>query len=242
MKSFAMIFTANLKEFVRDRSGLFWTFAFPVCFIFLFGALFSTGNMGFSFDYILPGILGLALMQLGLFGALQFLNLREKKILRGLSLTPLSRSTLLSSEIVLRLLAGFVQTGIILTIAFLIFGIKPQGSILQLLPIITIGALSFISLGYLLICFVNSLDGGTGLAQIVQLPMMFLSGIFVPIEMMPEFLQPLVRLIPLTYLADALREVMVGIPGSYSLPVNLGVLFAFLSITFLLGIKFWRWE
>lgn len=185
--------------------------------------------MGFSFDYMLPGILGLALMQLDLFGALQFLGLWEKKIIRGLSLTPLSQTTLLSSEIVLRLLSGFVQAGIILTMASLVFNLKPKGDILTLILFIIVGALTFISLGYLLICFVNSIDGGIGLAQIVQLPRMFLAGIFIPQDFMPEFFQPLIRIIPLTYVADSFREVMVGIPGSYSLQGNLLILLFFLA-------------
>lgn len=242
MKMFYMMFIASFKEFVRDRSGLFWTFAFPVCFIFLFGLIFSTGQMGFSFDYILPGILALALLQLGLFGSLQFLSLRENKILRGLRLTPLSRTTLLISELVLRVLAGFVQAGIILTIAYFIFQIRPVGNLLQLILLIGLGAITFICIGYMLICFVKSLEGGTGLAQVVQLPMMFLSGIFVPAELLPDFVRPVVRIIPLTYLADSLREVLVGIPGDFSIRINTLVLFFFLGVTFLITIKFWRWE
>ncbi len=206
MKSLHKMFMANTKEFIRDKSGLFWTFAFPLCFIFLFGLLFAEADDGFGIDYILPGILGMALMQLGLFGALQFLNLREKKIIRGLKTTPLSRSTILSSEILLRLVAGFLQALIIILLGVFIFGLNLEGNLLIIFFLILIGSLTFVSIGYMLICFVQSMEGGNGLAQIVQLPMMFLSGIFFPIDMMPDFLQPVARIIPLTYLADALRQ------------------------------------
>ncbi|MFW5988483.1 MAG: ABC transporter permease [bacterium] len=242
MKSFVKMFDANLKEFLRDRSGLFWTFAFPICFIFLFGLLFTGDGQGISFDYILPGILAMALMQLGLFGALQFLYLREKKIIRGLSVTPLSRSSLLSSEILLRLLAGFVQTGIIIFLGVIVFDITLVGNIIQILLMVLLGSLTFVSFGYMLICFVKSMEGGSGLAQIVQLPMMFLSGIFFPVEMMPGFMQPVVKLIPLTYLADSLRNVMIGVPGNYSLKVNILVLLLWLIFTFIITVKYWRWE
>ncbi len=241
MKMFIMMFKANVKEFVRDRSGLFWTFAFPVCFIMLFGII-SSEESGLEIDFFLPGILALALLQLGIFGALQFLSLREKKIIRGLSLTPLSRMTLLSSEIVLRVLAGFVQSGIILSIAYFIFNIEFTGNLFLLILFITLGANTFIGLGYMLICFVNSIEGGTGLAQIVQLPMMFLSGIFIPTEMLPEFIRPISRIIPLTYLADSFREVMVGTPGYHSLGFNAFILLVFLGITLVITLKFWRWE
>ncbi|MFW6311481.1 MAG: ABC transporter permease [Nanoarchaeota archaeon] len=242
MKSFVKMFDANLKEFLRDRSGLFWTFAFPICFIFLFGLLFTGDGQGISFDYILPGILAMALMQLGLFGALQFLYLREKKIIRGLSVTPLSRSSLLSSEILLRLLAGFVQTGIIIFLGVIVFDITLVGNIIQILLMVLLGSLTFVSFGYMLICFVKSMEGGSSLAQIVQLPMMFLSGIFFPVEMMPGFMQPVVKLIPLTYLADSLRNVMIGVPGNYSLKVNILVLLLWLIFTFIITVKYWRWE
>ena len=94
----------------------------------------------------------------------------------------------------------------------------------------------------MLICFVDSMEGGNGLAQVVQLPMIFLSGLFFPVEMMPNFMQPVVRVIPLTYLVDALRQVMVDIPADFSLSVNIGVLVIWLFISFLITVKFWRWE
>lgn len=242
MRAFAMMFTATAKEFVRDRTGLFWFFAFPVIFIFLFGLIFSSGEMGYSFDYILPGILSLALMQLGIFGAMQFLTLREKKIIRGLSLTPLSRSVLLSSEISVRLLAGFVQAGIIIVIGILVFDIHVLGKFYELILLVALGALTFISIGYMLICFVNSVEGGSGLAQVAQLPMMFLSGVFFPLELIPEFIRPIVRVIPLTYLADSLRQVMIGAKGAYPLHTNILFLLLFLVVTLFVTIRVWRWE
>ncbi len=242
MKTFMKMFIANSKEFVRDKSGLFWFFALPVCFILLFGLVFSDDSMGYGIDYILPGILGMALMQLGLFGALQFLSLREKKIIRGLSVTPLSPKVLLSSEILLRIIAGVVQAVIIVILGVLAFNIELTGNIFILFLIVILGALTFVSLGYMLICFVKSIEGGNGLAQVVQLPMIFLSGVFFPVDMMPDFMQPVVRVIPLTYLADALRQVMVDVPGEYSLTLNIVILSLFLIISFAVTLKFWRWE
>lgn len=242
MKSIYRMFVANLKEYVRDISGVFWTFAFPFVFIILFGLIFTGDGQDFGFDYILPGIMGMALMQSGLFGALQFLNLREKKIIRGLSLTPIPRSSLLSSEILLRLITGFLQAAIMILLGIFVFNVELTGRLYQVIPLVFLGSLTFVSIGYLLTCFVKSVEGGTGLAQIVQLPMMFLSGVFFPVDMLPGFLRPAVRIIPLTYLVDSLRHVMVGIPGDYSLFVNSLVLIFFLLITFVISIKLWRWE
>lgn len=242
MKSFVKMFKANSKEFLRDKSGLFWMLALPVCFIFLFGLIFTGEGQELSFDYILPGILSMALMQLGLFGALQFLSLRERKIIRGLSITPISQGSILSSEIIMRILIGFVQTGIIILLGVIVFDFTLEGNLIQIFSIVLLGSLTFVSLGYMLICFVKSMEGGNGLAQIVQLPMMFLSGIFFPVDMMPGFMQPVVKIIPLTYLADSLRQVMIGAPGNFSMRVNIVVLSSWLVFTFLITVKFWRWE
>ena len=73
-----------------------------------------------------------------------------------------------------------------------------------------LGAVSFLALGYVLASFTKTEEAANGMTQVVQFPMMFLSGVFFPIEAMPQFLQSIARLIPLTYLADALRQVMVG--------------------------------
>jgi ABC-2 type transport system permease protein len=242
MKSFVTMFKANTKELLRDKGGLFWTLVLPICFIFLFGLIFTGEGQGISFDYILPGILAMALMQLGLFGALQFLSLRERKIIRGLSLTPLSRSSILSSEILLRILVGFVQTVIIIILGVTVFDFSLDGNIFKIFLVVFLGALTFVSLGYMLICFVKTMEAGNGLAQVVQLPMIFLSGVFFPVDMMPSFMQPVVKIIPLTYLADLLRQVMIGIPGQFSLTQNLLVLSLWLVATFIITVKFWRWE
>ena len=69
-----------------------------------------------------------------------------------------------------------------------------------------------------------------------------LAGVFFPVELMPEFMQPVVRVIPLKFLADALREVMTGVPAEFSLTMNAGFLSLFLGLTLVAAIRFWRWE
>ncbi|MFW6264892.1 MAG: ABC transporter permease [Bacillota bacterium] len=195
-----------------------------------------------DFDYILPGILAMALMQLGLFGSVQFLSLREKKIIRGLGVTPLSRGAILSSEVLLRLILGLIQSIIIIGIAILVFDISLASNIFKVFSVVLLGSLTFISLGYLLISFVKTVEAGEGLMQTVQFPMMFLSGVFFPYELMPSFIQPIVKILPLTYLGDALRQVMLGFPGPRSLQNNIIVLLIWLLITSLLSVKFWKWN
>lgn len=195
-----------------------------------------------NFDYILPGILAMALMQLGLFGALQFLNLREKKIIRGLGVTPLSRRVLLSSEILLRLVLGLIQTILIVSIGSLVFKVNIVGSIIEVFCVVILGSLTFISLGYMLTSFVKTIEAGNGLIQVVQFPMLFLSGVFFSQEMMPDYIQPLIKVLPLTYLGNALRQVMVGSNVGAPMKTNILVLTGWLLITTIINIKNWKWD
>lgn len=195
-----------------------------------------------DFEYILPGLLALALMQLGLFGSLRFLELRENKILRGLSITPLPRGALLASELLLKLIVALVQATLIMLIGKLVFGVTIIGNLLVVAGIVVFGALVFISLGYMLISFAKSIDSGNGIVQAAQFPLMFLSGIFFPVEILPDYIQPIVKVIPLTYLGDLLRHVMVGVTSANSIMINLIVLGGWLILNLTLTIKFWKWE
>lgn len=125
------------------------------------------------FNYLLPGVLALTITQLGLLGSLDFLSLREKKIIKSLSVTPLSRRMLFLSELVLRVIIAFVQTIIILVSARLLFGVTTVGNPIYLILMVLLGALTFTSIGYLLICFVKSFVAGNLLLQIIILIMMF---------------------------------------------------------------------
>lgn len=193
-------------------------------------------------DFLLPGILAMALMQLGLFGSLQLVGLRERKVLRQLNVTPLPRSLFIGSEVTVRLFMALVQAMLLLIIGHFVFGVEVSGSWPALFGLILLGSAVFVSLGYLLVSFARSEDSGIGIIQMVQFPMMFLSGIFFPVEAMPEFIKPVVKAMPLTYLGDILRQVITGWAPMHTPGTNLLVLGGWLVASLLLAIKFFRWE
>lgn len=195
-----------------------------------------------NIDYLLPGILAMALMQLGLFGALNFVSLRERKIIRRLGATPLPRSMMLWSEIVVRLGMALVQAILIIALGYVAFGVTVTGNILLVLAMVILGAVVFISIGYFLANFTKTLESAEGLIQVVQFPMMFLSGIFFPLEMIPSFLKPVVNVLPLTYLGDLLRNVMVGLPSAYGFWTDITVLVGWFLITLTLAVRFFKWD
>ncbi len=195
-----------------------------------------------TFTYIFPGILALTIMQLGLYGALDYTKLREKKIMRSLSITPISRKTLLGSELFLRVIIGFFQAFILTLIGYMVFDLKIEGSVIGLFLTVLLGCLTFSSVGYMLVNIVRSSLSANVLVQIITMLMIFMSGIFFRIDTMPGYLKPIMKILPLTYLGDIFRQVMLGVPGEYSIVQNVLVLLGTLLISSLLTIKLWKWE
>ncbi len=195
-----------------------------------------------NIDYLLPGILAMALMQLGLFGSLRLVGLRERGILRQLGATPLPREMLVAAEVLVRMSLALVQALVIISVGYLVFDVAVLGSWWKVVGIVLLGAGLFVSMGYMLTSFVRTEESGQGIIQLVQFPMMFLSGIFIPVDVMPAFVRPIVSAIPLTYLGDALRQVMAGTPPMYPMGTNLAVLSAWLIGSLLVAVQLFRWE
>jgi ABC-2 type transport system permease protein len=193
-------------------------------------------------SYLIPSILGMSLMQGGVFAAIPLVADREKLILKRLGATPLRRWQLVGSNIFVRLLIALVQTLIIVGVGTALFGLETTGRWLGVGFLVVLGSLTFIAIGYVIASFAPTEESANGITQVVQLPMLFLSGIFFPIATMGDFLQSIARLLPLTYLGDALRQVMVdGIPFA-PLYVCVAVLLAWLVGSFLVAARFFKWQ
>jgi len=196
-----------------------------------------------NIDFFAPSIIAVSMMQLGLFGSLRLVSLRQRNILKRLGATPLPRHTLIAGEVVVRVAVALVQTAILLAIAHFGFGVPILGNWFALAGLTILGALTFTSLGYMLVAFVRTAESAEGIMQVVQFPMMFLSGALFPAEIMPEFLLPVVRAIPLTYLADAFRQIAVDMPATFSSVGGAAlVLLGWLVGSFVLAVRFFRWE
>ena len=136
-------------------------------------------------SYLVPSILGMALMQLGIFSAIPLVADREKLILKRLSATPLKRWQLVGSNVLMRLIVAIVQTVIIVAVGSAAFHVQVSGSYLLLGALVILGSMSFIALGYVIASFARTEDAANGMTSVIQFPMMFLSGTFFPIDGMP---------------------------------------------------------
>jgi ABC-2 type transport system permease protein len=193
-------------------------------------------------SYLVPSILGMSLMQLGIFSAVPLVADRQKLILKRLQATPLRRWQLVGSNVLMRLLIAVVQTVIIVGVGSMAYHVQVAGSWPLIGALILLGSLAFIALGYVIASFATTEDSANGMTSVVQFPLMFLSGTFFPIDAMPDALRTVARALPLTYLGDGLRQVMVdGTPFS-----PLWVCFAFLAVwlvaCFAIAARFFKWQ
>ncbi|GAV23552.1 ABC transporter permease [Carboxydothermus pertinax] len=192
-------------------------------------------------NYYIPGILAMTLMQLGLFGSLRLVTLREKKILRSLGATPLPKTIFVSSEIFVRMIVSLVQAFLIVLVGHFVYDLKVIGNWFSLIGWVLFGSLAFISLGFALVSFARTTESAEGVIQVFQFIMMFLAGIFIPLSIMPKFLEPVAKVIPLTYLADAMRQVISGVPSQFSLSRDFLVLLLWFGISAIWAVRF-KWE
>lgn len=194
-------------------------------------------------DFLVPGLLGMNLMGSGMWGiGFVIVDMRVRKLLKRLVATPMKRSDFLWSMIGTRLVYVIPELLIVLGTGAIIFGIVIRGNALAILFLCFLGAVSFAGLGLLVACRAQRIETISGLMNLVQLPMWLLSGIFFSSERFPPMLQPFVQALPLTQLNNALRAVILeGTPLS-SLPWNLAILAAWGAVSFVLALRWFRWN
>jgi ABC-2 type transport system permease protein len=198
-------------------------------------------NLGYI-DFLVPGILGLTVMQLGLFSvAFGFVQLKTTGTLRRLFATPTSPGYFLGAQVSSRLIIAIVQVLILLGVG-LAFGVQLVGSILVVLALAVVGSIVFLAMGFGVAGWAKNENQAAPVANLISLPMMFLSGSFFPREAMPEFLQQVTRFLPLTYLNDALRAVINDGAGLDVIGTDVIGLAVWAVIAFAIATRLFKWE
>jgi ABC-2 type transport system permease protein len=202
-----------------------------------FESLTSGSNELNYTDFLLTGMIALSIAQGGMFGMVDLVEMRRKGLIKRLRMTPAKMGIFGLSDMVMRLLFSVIQILLLSLIGVFIFGANLFINFPSLIIVFLIGALSFNALGYLFSSFSTTQNAYMGVANIVSFLMMFLSGVFFPIETMPDWLQPISNLLPLTYFAEGLRDSMVYETGLFSstLWFGIGVLVIWGAISFIIG-------
>jgi ABC-2 type transport system permease protein len=194
-------------------------------------------------DFLLPGILAMAIMTSGVFGmANTLVKYREREILRRLQVTPMPISAFLAAHVVNQLIIAVLQAGIVIAIGYFGFHVKILGSFGLLLLAVIIGALCFATLGFTVSSFASTVETAGTLGNVVTMPMMFLGGVFFPVDTAPNWIQPLIKILPLKYLADALRDVMIRNRSFNAVRSDLIILIIMTIALFIIAAKLFRWE
>ena len=193
-------------------------------------------------DFLVPGIVGMTIMQLGLFGvAFGFVQLKRTGALRRLFATPTSPAYFLSAQVLSRLIIGLVQVAILFGVGIW-FGLQMFGDYGSLLVIVLIGSAIFLAVGFAIAGWAKNEDQAAPVANLVSLPMMFLSGVFFPREAMPDFLAGITQFMPLTYVNEALRAIVNDGAGLLALGPQLLGMAVWVVIAFILAVRMFRWE
>ncbi|MCL5407119.1 MAG: ABC transporter permease [Patescibacteria group bacterium] len=167
------------------------------------------GNPNY-FEFVAPGIMAMIVMTAVLTGlAASISREKEQGTLDGILISPINRLAIVLGKATAQAIRGLIQGAIVLLLAFLLFGVTIHGNLLLIILLLLLGIFSFVGLGILVSAIASEQETATQLLFMFQFPMLFLSGVFFPIALMPNFMQKIAHVIPLTYAITALRKVMV---------------------------------
>ena len=195
------------------------------------------GNIKYI-DFLVPAVLGMTVMMSCMMGmGATIAGERETGELARLFMTPTSVSTVIGGKIASKLLIELVRALILIVMAILLFNVSIKGGILQTFIVLVVGALCFVGFGIMLSARTQTQEDYAQIVLPFSMPMMFVSGVFYPIETMPWIFQKLAYIFPLTYLNDAMRAIMLKGQNLGDVWLDLVILLGFTALFFIIGVK-----
>ncbi|MCM3869531.1 MAG: ABC transporter permease [Pyrinomonadaceae bacterium] len=194
-------------------------------------------------DFLVPGLIGMNLMGSGLWGlGFTIVIARSRKLLKRFAATPMRRSHYLLSFMLSRLVFLLLEVAAVVVFAWLVFGFTVRGSWLGLSLIVLLGGFTFSGVGLLVAARPTTIEGVSGLMNLIMLPMWLLSGTFFSSERFPQVFQPFIKALPLTALNTLLRSVMNEGAPLWTNWIHVAILLAWLLISFVVALKMFRWQ
>lgn len=235
------------KLFLREPMAAFFTLAFPLMMLFLFGSMYGNepselfGGRG-TMDVSVPAYMAMIISTVGLLSiAISVTSYREKGILRRFRSTPVRPYMILLDTVLVNLVMTLIGTGLLILAARFTYNLRFDGNALLFLAAFTLASLSFFSLGFVIASLAPTARVAQVAGMVLFYPMLFLSGAAIPIEIMPESIQTVAGYLPLTYVVDILQGMWFGEPlAEHLLEILIlaGVLIAGVVISALT----FRWE
>jgi ABC-2 type transport system permease protein len=194
-------------------------------------------------DFLVPGIVAMMIMSNNLNGvAGQIASWRERGVLRRMQSTTLRASTFIAAQITARLILNGFQALIVLLIGSLVFHTQVNGSWLLLILFVILGTLAFMAIGFIIAGLAKTPESAGPIAGIISFPLLFLGGVFFPISNMPPIVQTIVKLLPISHLSTALRQVMNVGAGMSELWPQAAVLGGWMIVAFIIASYTFKWD
>jgi len=193
-------------------------------------------------DFLIPGLIGMNVMNAAMWGiGFAIVDMRQRKLLKRFVATPMRRSDFLLAIACSRLVLMILEVGLLLGFGRLVFHMRVLGPVLTILMLGALGALSFAGVGLLTACRAQKIESVSGLINLVMMPMWVFSGVFFSYERFPAVIHPLIKVLPLTALNDALRATILEGTPLTAQPERMLILVLWGGISFALALKWFRW-
>ena len=194
-------------------------------------------------DFFIPGLIAFGLMSSLLWGvSYTIIECRSQKLLRRMIATPMKKSNFLIAMMFVRTVMNIIEALILFFFAWLLFDIQIQGNIAAFAVLFLAGNLAFTGIAVLLSCRAEKTETGNGLINLVQMPMMLLSGIFFSYHNFPEWSIGAIKLLPLTALADGMRSIFNEGAGWIEIIMPTTALSVLGIVCFVVGMKLFKWQ
>lgn len=232
---------AYLLQTMRSRSALIWTLAFPQVWLFLFALIYR--NMPGGVSDRLPGLLTITAFSGSFFGvAYTLVTEREQGILRRLWVTPATAATVVAANGVRSLVTVTASLAMQGAIAWLVLDVDFGAPLGVVAVVLAFGIWAFVPLGLIMGSSARDMRSAPAIGNLIFFPMIFLSGAALPTQLLPGWLQVFGRMLPTTYLVQALDGVMVRGEGLGQQAAPLAVLVASGVVSFACNNLLFRWE
>lgn len=245
--AFKRLLSVQTKRTLRDPASVFFMVAFAPLFVLIMGAIFGNDprkefdDRGFieanlvNFSSIVIAIASFVIIPVDLVGQ------RDNGALRRFRATPLRPAVYLAADVVVRFAVLLLSLTAMLILGIVVYDSDPQGSIVSVLAVLVLGILAFLAVGYALAAALPSPGAAQAVGNTLTYPLIMISGGAVPFDTLPEGVQNISRISPLTQLTECLRGLWQGESLSDNW-VPIVVLTGLLVVATTLAARFFRWE
>ena len=244
MNSFKQLFLANLKIVYRNHAGIFWTILMPA-FIYIALSVLPIGKAINPIDkysnFVLPGIIAMTIMQGGIYGLAYWLvDLKARGVIKRLLVTPIKIWQLVLALIAARSVVIFIQVIVLTLIGIFGFHAIFVGNILSVIILVLLGGGIFLLMGLFISNLASSYEAAAPITTAIGLPLTFLGNIFYSIDVLPKTLRIIAEILPITYLADGLRQAYLYSFDLHKIGKDILILSIWLIVMLVLTISVFR--